>query len=48
VRIEAARVLATFRCELDRVRPVFLRAARLSGCPNAQLFVDEHSHTARW
>src|SRR5437870_3709151 len=42
--VGSGEVLTTFRCELDRVRPVFLRTARLSGCPNAQLFVDEHSH----
>ena len=40
--------LVTFRCELDRAGPVFLRAARSSSRRNVQLFVVERSHVVRW
>ena len=35
-----ALALITFRCELGRRQPVFVRTASRKSCPNAQLFVD--------
>ena len=40
--------LTTFRFELDRAGPLFLRLDLSSSHPNAQLFVGERSRTARW
>jgi hypothetical protein len=40
--------ITTFRCDLDVVRPLFLQPDRSTSWRNAQLFVDDCPHTARW
>src|SRR5207253_3889492 len=40
--------ITTFRCELGRRQPVFVRIASRESCPNAQVFVDGGASDARW
>ncbi len=43
-----ALLLVTFRCELGKGQPVFVRAVSRKSCPNVQLFVDDEAGDARW